>query len=185
MAEQVLEYLKRQLDSELQSSHLVPLPSDFYSKISSYSQKLKRSAGGGASDAAVRLIGIQAGMLESMAKELLEARIRKAVLQKQYLQLLPEERYVASARQKFESRFKGFVEAVSKGQPSFIDMAHRNEVGRSVTVRFTKQVSELVGLDLKRYGPFEVDDVASIPAANAGILVANGDAVEISTRDEA
>jgi hypothetical protein len=44
-------------------------------------------------------------------------------------------------------------------------------------------VNELVGFDMRRYGPFEVDDVASIPAASADVLIAGGDAVEIVTRD--
>ena len=58
MAESVLEVLKRQLDFELQATSLVPLPSDFYSRISAYSQKLRRSAGAGASEVSVRLVGI-------------------------------------------------------------------------------------------------------------------------------
>ncbi|MBI3841405.1 MAG: DNA replication complex GINS family protein [Thaumarchaeota archaeon] len=184
MAETILEYLKRQLDSELQSKELIQLPSDFYSKISAYSQKLRRSSGAGASETAVRLIGVQAGMIESMSRQLLEVRARKAMGQKAYPRLLPEERYVCSAELKFKRRFDAFVDAVSGGQPSFIEMANRSGSHRNVTVRFTKQVGELVGLDLRRYGPFEVDDVASIPAASADILVSGGDAVEVYTRDD-
>jgi DNA replication factor GINS len=101
------------------------------------------------------------------------------------LLLLPEERYVCLAQAKFRRRFDSFVEAVSSGQPSFIELAHRSESERSVTIRFTKHVNELVGLDLRRYGPFEPEDVASIPAASADILIAGGDAVEVYTRDEA
>ena len=185
MAETTLEYLKRQFDSEVQSSTLLSLPSDFYSKLAAYSQRLRRSAGSGNSEAAIRLITVQTGMIESMSRDLLTLRAKKAVQQKALLQLLPEERYVCSAQKKFRRRFDIFVEAVSSGQPSFIEFAHRSESERSVTVKFTKHVNELVGLDLRRYGPFEVDDVASMPAASADILIAGGDAVEIYTREEA
>lgn len=184
MAETTLEYLKRRLDSEAQSEALLPLPGDFYSSLSAYSQKLKRSAGSGASEVSVRLIGTQARMIESMVRQLLKLRTRKAMLQNALLQLLPEERYVCSAEQKFQRRFQTLVEAVSSGQPSFVEFAHLNESQRSVTVRFVKRVSELVGLDMRHYGPFEADDVASIPAASADILIAGGDAVEIYTRDD-
>ena len=37
---------------------------------------------------------------------------------------------------------------------------------------------------MRKYGPFVVDDVASIPAASADILIAAGDAIEIYTRDD-
>jgi DNA replication factor GINS len=184
MAEGTLEYLKRQLDSEIQSPLLISLPNDFYSKLASYSQTLRRSAGSGTSEVTQRLIKVQLGLIESMARDLLAVRAIKAANHDAFLQLLPEERYVCSARQKFQRRFDAFVEAVSSGQPSFVEFAHRSEANRSMTVRFTKHVNELVGLDLRRYGPFESDDVASIPAASAHILIAGGDAEAIHTREE-
>jgi len=184
MAETTLEYLKRRLDSESQSEPLLPLPNDFYSSLSAYSQKLKRSASAGASEVSVRLIATQGRMIESMVRQLLQLRTKKAMQQGTLLQLLPEERYVCSAEQKFQKRFQTLVDAVASGQPSFVEFAHLSESQRSVTVRFVKRVNELVGLDMRHYGPFEADDVASIPAASADILIAGGDAVEIYTRDD-
>ncbi len=184
MPETTLEYLRRRLDSESQTETLLPLPGDFYSSLSAYSQKLKRSSGYGASEVTVRLIATQARMVESMVSQLLKVRTRKAMRQNALLQLLPEERYVCSAEQKFQRRFQTLVEAVSGGQPSFVEFAHLSESQRSVTVRFVKHVNELVGLDMRRYGPFDADDVASIPAASADILIAGGDAVEVYTRDD-
>jgi DNA replication factor GINS len=184
MAENTLEYLKRRLDSESASGSLLPLPNDFYSRLSAYSQKLKRSASSGASDVSIRLITAQSRMIESMVSQLLRLRTRKAMQQNALLQLLPEERYVCSAEQKFQKRFQTLVEAVASGQPSFVEFAHLTESQRNVTVKFVKRVNELVGLDMRRYGPFEADDVASIPAANADILIAGGEAVEVYTRDD-
>ena len=184
MAETTLEYLRRRLDSEAQSEALLPLPSDFYSSLSAYSQKLKRSASSGASEVSQHLIATQSSMIESMVRQLLKLRTRKAMRQNALLQLLPEERYVCSAEQKFQRRFQTMVEAVSGGQPSFIEFAHQTESQRSVTVKFIKHVNELIGLDMRRYGPFEADDVASIPAASADILIAGGDAIEVYTRDD-
>ena len=184
MAEFVIEQLKRQLDSEVQSPNLTILPRDFYSKLSAYSQKLKRSAGPGNSEVSIRLISAQVHMMESMTRDLLLLRTAKATRLRTYLQLLPEERYVCSAQGRFSRRFETFILSVSGGRPSFFEFAQRSESERCVTVRFTKQVGELVGLDLRRYGPFEVDDVASIPAASADILVSGGDAVEVNTRED-
>lgn len=184
MPENMLEYLKRRLGSESQSEALLPLPNDFYASLAAYSQKLKRSAGFGSSDMVVRLTATQSRMIESMVGELLRLRTRKAARQNALLQLLPEERYVCSAEQKFQRRFKAMVEAVSSGQPSFVEFAHLSEAQRNVTVKFVKHVNELVGLDMRRYGPFDSEDVASIPAASADILIASGDAVEIYTRDD-
>jgi len=180
-----LDYLKKQLDSETQSPALVALPQDFYSRLAAYSRKLKRSGGPGSSDLVLRLVAVQTTLIESMCRDLLSIRSAKARDQKAFLQLLPEERYVFTARRRFDRRFDAFVEALTSGQPSFIDHARKSESERSVTVRFSRQVNELVGLDLKHYGPFEPEDVASLPASNADILISAGDAVEIFTREEA
>lgn len=185
MAESTLEYLRRHLDAESQSPSILPLPNDFYSKLAAYTQKLKRASVSGASEASVKLIATQVRMIESMARALLNTRATKATQQNALLQLLPEERYVCAAQQKFQRRLESMVRAVSQGQPSFVELAHRSESERTLTVRFTSRVNELVGLDLKRYGPFEVDDIASLPASNADILIAGGEAVEVRTRDDA
>jgi len=185
MAGTTLESLKRHLEAEGQSKGILPLPVDFYRKVSEYSQKMRRLAGSGNSEVAVRLLSRQTDMIRGMSKELLEVRAKKAFEQNSLSQLLPEERYVCFARAKFNRRFETFIEALSSGQPSFIELAQRNETLRNVTVRFTKHVDELVGLDLRHYGPFEAEDLASIPAANAGVLVAAGDAVEVFSRNDA
>jgi DNA replication initiation complex subunit (GINS family) len=185
LPETTLEDLKRHLDSESESPTLLPLSADFYSKLSLFSQRLKRSAGFGASEGSVRLIAAQNRLIESMTRALLGLRISKAMQTDAVLQLLPEERYVCSAQQKFKRRFETLVAAISAGRPSTVEFAHRNESERSITVRFAKHIDELVGLDLRHYGPFEVDDVASIPAASADILISSGDAVEVFTSDEA
>ena len=46
--------------------------------------------------------------------------------------------------------------------------------GRRVTVRFLKPVPSIIGADMKSYGPFLVEDVASVPELNARILVKQG-----------
>jgi len=184
MTETTLEYLRRRLDAETLSDALLPLPNDFYSSISTYCQKLKRSATSGASEISVHLVSTQMKMIESMVSQLLKLRTKKAMQYNGLLQLLPEERYVCQAEQRYQRRLRAFADAVSEGQPSFIEFAHLSETQRNITVRFVKHVKELVGLDMRRYGPYEVDDVASIPAASADILIAGGEAVEVRTRDE-
>jgi len=37
---------------------------------------------------------------------------------------------------------------------------------------------------MKHYGPYEPEDVASLPSSSADVLVAAGDAIEVHTRDD-
>jgi len=45
---------------------------------------------------------------------------------------------------------------------------------KRIAVRFLKQVPGIIGSDMKTYGPFMVEDVASVPESNARILVRQG-----------
>ena len=48
-----------------------------------------------------------------------------------------------------------------------------------MVVRFLKDVPSIVGVDLKTYGPFKSEDVASLPIENARVLIRQGLAVEV------
>ena len=45
------------------------------------------------------------------------------------------------------------------------------------TIRFIKNIPAIMGADMKSYGPFVAEDVASLPPQNAQILVKQGLAV--------
>jgi len=180
--EGIIEFLKRQLEGEDQSEEPLQLPSDTYTKIATYAQSLRRVAGSNNSEITTSLIERQMELIEGMVRRLLGVRIRKATSQGATQLLLPEERYVCSLAMEFGRRKEEFVSAVVNGQPSFISMAYENELGRGVTVRFLKSVEEIIGFDLKRYGPFEPQDLAVLPSADADILAANGEAVVVHPR---
>lgn len=182
MAEPTLDSLKKYLDAEEQSEKLVQLPDDFYVAVASYAQLLKRTSSSSSSELANRLIAKQLGLLASMVRDLVKVRMNKASSQGTVAQLLPEERYVCSMERTYSRNLDCFTEAVASGQPSTVELQRKSELARSTTVRFLKHVDELVGLDLRKYGPYEPEDLALIPAANADLLVANGEAVEVTPR---
>ncbi len=49
-------------------------------------------------------------------------------------------------------------------------------------LRFLRETPSIIGADMKAYGPFKPEDVASIPQENARILVKQGVAVEIEVK---
>jgi DNA replication initiation complex subunit (GINS family) len=50
-------------------------------------------------------------------------------------------------------------------------------VSKRSTIRFLKSIPAIMGADMKSYGPFIAEDVASLPPQNAQILVKQGLAV--------
>jgi DNA replication factor GINS len=50
---------------------------------------------------------------------------------------------------------------------------------KRVALRFVKSIPTIIGADMKTYGPFVAEDVASLPVENAKMLVKQGLAVSI------
>jgi DNA replication initiation complex subunit (GINS family) len=183
--------LKQLVDLEEAADELRSIPAETYVNLSAYAQKLRATAG--EDDFSGRIAKKQLWLIEVMARRLLELRVSKATSEGQseddgrprvFAQgLLPEERYIAGLRQQLVATEDRFVKAVVDGQPSFFSLVQRRESQRMATVRMLKRVGEIMGTDLKRYGPFEVSDVARLPLGNAQVMVASKQAVLIPGDD--
>lgn len=179
MSEDLIGNIKRHLDAEEQTNKLLQLHSDFYLKVAAHVHNLKRTISPSNSELSNRLITKQIKMISEMIGKLLNLRIEKSLSGSTIDELLPEERFVCSAADSFRIRKRNFIIAITNGQPSYLQLAQRKELERSVVIRFLKPMSEIVGIDLRKYGPFKPDDIAALPAANASILIANNEAIII------
>jgi len=54
---------------------------------------------------------------------------------------------------------------------------------KSLVVRFLKEVDQIVGADLEKYGPFKSEDVATLPYDNAQALIAKKIAMKVLLED--
>jgi DNA replication initiation complex subunit (GINS family) len=189
-----IERLRQTLESEEASEALTVMPAETYIKLAGYAQKLRATAGSNTNDAPGRLAKKQLWLMEGMIRRLLHLRLAKAAKEEAIIQqddqsprpsrnLLPEERYVNDVLQQLAKKEERFVKAVVDGQPSFFTLVQRRETQRMTTVRISKHVGEIIGADLKRYGPFEVNDVARLPVGNAQVMVASKQAVPVSSDD--
>lgn len=181
--EETIGVLKQLLDAEEQSERPSKIPPDTYTKLAAYVQKLRKSGDMTGDDPLGRLTRKQLSLLEGMGKQLLDRRLEKAIKAHDTKDLLPEEKFVCEYHMEFERMCGRLAKAIVNGQQSTIAVLQKNQMRKKVTVRFVKPLEEIVGYDLNRYGPFRVHDVAEIPAANAEVLVSNGDAVVVYARD--
>jgi len=186
-----IERLKQVLESEEASEELTVIPTDTYVRLSNYAQKLRATTGSSNDDAPGRLARKQLWLMEVMTRRLLQIRLNKAgkgVAANEEGQpappsksLLPEERYIDDMLRQLAKKEERFLKAVVDGQSSFFTLVQRRETQRMTTVRISKRVGEIIGADLKKYGPFEVNDVARIPMGNAQVMVASKQAVPVSS----
>jgi len=187
-----IEKLKQLLESEETSDELTIIPADTYVRLSNYAQKLRATTGSSNEDAPGRLARKQLWLMEVMTRRLLQIRLAKAEKVAAHGEaqparpsksLLPEERYIDDMLRQLAKKEERFLKAVVDGQSSFFTLVQRRETQRMTTIRILKRVGEIMGADLKKYGPFEVNDVARIPIGNAQVMVASKQAASISSDD--
>jgi DNA replication initiation complex subunit (GINS family) len=142
-----------------------------------------------------------------MLKELLDMRYKKILkaikrLHKAPIELLTaEEAKMAQNAVAFESNYEQFTKNLLGGESKPITVTAtepapvpieqllqpqtpKQEVKtpahvthKRLTLRFVKSIPAIMGADMKSYGPFVAEDVASLPELNARILVKQGLAV--------
>jgi DNA replication factor GINS len=160
---------------ELEDPELVKLPPDFYAGIVECVKKLKEES---------RMLDkrmVKANILRKemqnmkrMVRQLVWVRygkiVNKAAKGEDVSQeiLTVEEEQIYGKISPMAETVSNFASEILQGhEPSAtVDLKHKR-----VTLRLLKDVPAIVGADMKTYGPFKTEDVASLPVENARILV--------------
>jgi len=168
---------------ELESSELERLPADFYSRITDYLRKIGEES---------RMLDkrtLKASFLkkekqnvERMIRELIQMRYKKLVRIMAEGKRVPsdvltsEEEKIYAGASSFADAFQNFAKDILRGYlPSVIS----EQKNKRAALRFLKDIPPIIGSDMKTYGPFKAEDVASLPIENAKILVKQGLAEKI------
>lgn len=160
---------------ELEELELVKLPPDFYARIVEYVKKLKEESRMlDKRTVRANLLRKEMQNMKRMVRELIRARYRKLVNKTVKGEDVSRELLTVEEEQIY-GKISPLIETVSSFAPeilhghtprTMIDLRRKR-----IAVRTLKDVPAVVGADMKTYGPFKAEDVASLPVENAKILV--------------
>ena len=165
---------------ENENTELGSLPPDFYVRIADYLRRIKEEN---------RMLDkktVKASLLGNEMRHVKRMlRYKKLIRMISENQKIPsdllavEEAKLCAGFLSFAEAYQRFVEGLLRGQVLAVSMAKAH---KRVALRFVKEVPAVIGADMKTYGPFMVEDVASVPVENAKILIKQGlaELVEVS-----
>ena len=183
---------------ELENPELGGLPSDFYARAADYLRRINEETQMmDKKTAKSTLLDRELERVKCMLQELIWARYKKLVTLIGENKKLPsslladEEESLCAGFLSFAESYQKFTDKLLRGKistqvsnpvPSHASKEAVKKVNKRVVLRFVKAVPAVVGVDMKTYGPFMVEDVASVPVENAKILVKQGlaEKVELS-----
>lgn len=152
---------------------------DLYISISNFVSKLKSEGYDGVEskvkDALVMII-------TDIVSLLLKIRLEKA-LNTTHTNLMNEEKFILDAQTEMEERKEMILSGLLNGKSKFLESISQKHKTKPIVVRFLKETDQIVGADLEKYGPFKVEDIATIPYENAQALITKNIVAKIHLED--
>lgn len=159
------------------------LPKDFYAKIASYIKKTREENRMlDKKTTKAKLMDIEFNNVKNMTNELFELRYRKIwenAFSRETITLdvlTEEEKKLYRKILSLTEAYCAFSKDILRGRLSVIEKVAKPTM---VVLRFVQEIPALVGSDLKTYGPFMPEDIATLPPENARVLIKQGIAVEV------
>lgn len=168
---------------EKASPDIQEVPSDLYKLIADYITDIVRKSrmlDKGTVEA--DLIKHEESEVNRIAKDLVRLRLEKILTcaardEVVAANLLTPEEKEFYDRLKDPLTYQKTLRSVIRGGFSGVEEGVKE--GKNKLLRFMKDVPTIVGVDLKKYGPFKSEDIAYIPAESAEVLIKRGAAMEV------
>ena len=167
---------------ETESDSIQEMEPNFYRNLSDFIGNLKRQEFDGIESKIKQSLIDMASELTSL---LLHNRLEKTIRSDNidFTNLLDEEKFILDAEEQKRERLEMILSATINGKSKFLESLSQNHKTKTVVLRFLKDVDEIVGADLEKYGPFQPEDIATIPYENAQALITKKVAAKIHWED--
>lgn len=163
-----------------EKEEIQPLSQDVYSEIKAYLQNLRsefESLDKNSLKAKLKLQEINRA--KQLAKDLIFKRFQKfaVILYDKKIDeslLTKEEKTIYDSLKQIAKQVEKLTENMIEGKTGNINKLHDKTV-----IRFLQEAPAIVGSDMKIYGPFKPEDIASIPIKNVENLIKWGVAKQV------
>lgn len=172
--------------------NLQALPKDFYERAAEDARKLREAQRMMDSKTMkARLLSQELENSRKLLSEIVATRFRKMLdfllsnekpIPAGFLTRQEEDIYQALLQA--SSQHSRLKRNLSEGGKIDIVPSTSRDMPQKILVRFACEIPAIIGVDLKTYGPFKPEDVASLPVENAQALMHQGAAVKVEVEED-
>lgn len=171
---------------EKENIEVQTLPKDFFNRLAQYVKRL-REEGRMLDEKTVRarLLMCESKNVKKLCGELIQLRYEKILKKVMAGETLVKEGLTDDEEKLFREMvtstesYQNFLKGVLSGHSPSVEVKER---AKKRVLRFLQEIPAIIGADMKTYGPFKPEDVASVPAENAKVFVKQGLAVEVEVK---
>jgi len=182
----VYDELYEAWEREKEGVEIQRLRSNFYARLADYVKKIREE--GRMLDektTKAKLMKRELKNVKVMVEELIRLRYEKALKKAVAGEPVPKE-ILAEGEEKLHEQilplsesYQALLKDVLQGRLSRLE---KEEKPKKMLVRFVQEIPAIVGSDMKTYGPFKPEDIATLPTENARILIKQGVALEVEAK---
>jgi DNA replication factor GINS len=155
---------------------------NFYTSVSDFIGKLKREE---YDNIEAKIKDELVNITTNLTTLLLNIRLSKAKNSERldFGNLLDEEKFVLDGEEELRERTEMILSATLNGRSRVLETISQKNKTKSLVIRFLKEIDQIVGADLEKYGPFKSEDIATLPYENAQALIAKKIAMKVRLED--
>ena len=167
---------------ETENDSLLEINPNFYRFLSDFIGNLRKQEFDGVEN---KIKDTMIEMASELTSLLIHIRLEKIFDSNDYDigHLLDEEKYILDSQDEQNERIEMILSATINGKSKFLESLAENHKIKKVVIRFLSEVDEIIGADLEKYGPFKIEDIATIPYENAQALIAKKIATKVRWED--
>ncbi|MEZ7988934.1 MAG: DNA replication complex subunit Gins51 [Nitrosopumilus sp.] len=167
---------------ETENDSLLEIKPNFYRNLSDFIGNLRKQEFDGVEN---KIKDTMIEMATELTSLLIHIRLEKISNSDNFdiSHLLDEEKFILDSHEEQNERIEMILSATISGKSKFLESLAENHKIKKVVIRFLSDVDEIIGADLERYGPFKVEDIATIPYENAQALIAKKIATKVRWED--
>ena len=167
---------------ETENDSLLEIKPNFYQNLSDFIGNLRKQE---FDDVENKIKDTMIEMVTELTSLLIHIRLEKISNSDDFdiSYLLDEEKFILDSLDEQNERTEMILSATINGKSKFLESLAENHKIKKVVIRFLNEVDEIVGADLEKYGPFNAEDIATIPYENAQALIAKNIATKVRWED--
>ena len=167
---------------ETENESIQEIDPNLYTLISDFIGKLKREE---YDNVEAKIKDELVNITTNLTTLLLNIRLSKAKNSERldFGNLLDEEKFVLDGEEELRERTEMILSATLNGRSRVLETISQKNKTKSLVIRFLKEIDQIVGADLEKYGPFNPEDVATLPYENAQALITKKVATKIRWED--
>ncbi len=172
--------------AEKETAEVQRLPRDFFVRLADYVKRIREESRMlDNKTTRARLMQQEFKNVKKILQDLIRLRyekaLRKAITGKTVPQgsLTEEEETLQRSLSPSVEAYQDLLKKILTGRLPHLE---RNKKPEKIVVRILQEIPAIIGSDMKAYGPFKPEDIATLPPENARVLIKQGVAVEIEVK---